>query len=857
MEELLKWLQENAFAIETPALDGKIHRFDRDGKKNAWFWGVQLHATKSGQPYIIAKVGDWKTDEEFDFRSNVAFNREDKKIIASRIKEAQEKAEAAKSALHADAAEIAGAIFAGARYTELTDYCKKKQIAELYGARVTNQAAIDHQTGRKSRPGAASERVLVVPMRDSNGKLWGLQQIHDSGSKYFITGQRKQGCFHVIPEDADLNAADTLYICEGFATAASVYQATQGTVIVAFDAGNLLSVCEALRKDHQDKPIILAGDDDVWSRKQDGTPYNAGREKGVEAATAVLGRAVFPKFRTDDNRPTDWNDLLVREGIDEVKKQLLEVKAQRHYVRCLGHREGTYFYTSSDNKEIVSISMHSQEALTDLMPLAYWETLYPGRRGADWAKAADELKRRCRERGIFWPENVRGLGVWDDNGRTVVHLGDRLHADGKEIGIHDLHSQYIYSLGPRARSIHPRPLTLAECDPIHRLLNLLAFERPEQKLFLAGWIMAARLSGLLDWRPHLWITGESGSGKSTVLQRFVHPMLGDLRKRFTGGSTEPGMRQAIKANAVPVIFDEFEPDSPEAVARVKTCIEFIRQASTDSGDIVKGSTGGEAMQYKARFCAGVSAIRTLLNTQADRTRFTLVELQRVHHDTKQWESVKAALEAFTPEYADRYFARLLAMLPVIQENMNAFGTVLAQKHSQRLGQQYAPLLAGWASITADTKLPPGEIEEIVDQIDLEQEGAASGETDQQDCLQHLLQKKITVTVREQTREEVTVLRAIQGARVNPRYNEELGLFGIRLIQSGAVNGFEAVFIASRNPQLSGLFRDSGWSSGWAGSLGRLPGSRRNHVAKLDGQTVKGTLVPLRVVLGDDQEPLGL
>jgi putative DNA primase/helicase len=850
MDELLKWLKENNFNIDVPDCDGKIHRFDRDGKKNAWFWGVRLHATKSGQEYIIAKVGDWKTDEEFDFKTNTALTREDKKIIQTNVKEAQEKAARAKEALHADASEIATAIMAGARGTGPTEYMRVKNIPELFGARVTKQSAIDHRTGRKSGWGG-NDDVLVVPMRDTNGRLWGVQQItwrpdKNKSDKYFITGQRKQGCYLSIPEDADLLSTEPVYLCEGFATGVSLHKATHQVVIVAFDAGNLLSVAQAIRAEAPDKPIIICGDDDVWGRRPDGSPYNAGREKGTEAATAVLGRVVFPRFRSEEGKPTDWNDLELREGLEEVKRQILEVKPERHYVRCLGHREGSYFYTSSDNKEIVGMRAHGPSELMNLMPLAYWETLYPSKRGIDWQRAADELMRKCRERGIFWPDNIRGAGVWEDNGRIVVHLGDRLYVDGTEIGIHDLHSQYIYALGPSCRSVHKSPLSLAECAPIHELMSLVSFERSEQRFFLAGWIMAARLSGMLRWRPQMWITGESGSGKSTLLQQFVFPMLGDQRKQFAGGTTEAGMRQAIKADAVPVVFDEFEPDSPEAVQRVKSCLEFIRQASTDSGHIVKGSTGGESMQFKARFCAAVSAIRTLLNTQADRTRFTLVELKMVHHATDKWDQVQRALAAFTPEYADRYFARLLHMLPVIQKNMAAFSKAFAAHHNQRLGQQYGPLLAGWAAIIADTELSPEEVEDLVDQVDLNQEGAASGETDQRDCLQHLLQRQVSISVKDGYREEITVARLIEEARFHENFARELARFGMRVVVSKGPVG-EGVFISNRNPQLSQLFRDSSWASGWTGSLGRLPGARRNHVACFDKHSVRGLLVPLKEI----------
>lgn len=856
MDELLKWLAENGFQIDVPPMDGKIYRFDRDGKKNAWFWGVHLHATKSGVPYVIAKVGDWKTDEEFEFRTNAVFSREDKKIILARIAEAQEKSTKAKEALHVDSAELTANILAGARESGPTEYMTRKKIPELYGARVGKRGAIDASLGRTTRF-LGNEDVLLIPMRDVNGKLWGAQQISSRGDKFFIPGQKVQGCFHVIPDDADpLSPDEPAYLCEGYATGSTLHQATGGTVVVAFNAGNLPAVAKALRLEAPDKPLIVCGDDDVWGRRPDGTPYNAGRENAKQAEVETLARAVFPRFRTQDGRPTDWNDLHEREGIEEVRKQLLEVKAERHYVRCLGHRDGTYFYTSSGNKEIVAITMHSQESLTDLMPLAYWQAVYPGKKGIDFARAADELKTRARERGIFFAENVRGIGVWHDNGRTVVHLGDRLCVDGKEIGIHDLHSQFIYRLGPSCRSVHPRPLTLEECDPMHRLLGLIQFERPEQAYFLGGWLMAARLSGLLAWRPQIWITGESGSGKSTLLQQFVFPMLGDQHKRFTGGTTEAGMRQAIRADAVPVMFDEFEPDSPEAVARVKSCIEFIRQASTDSGHVVKGSAGGESAQYKARFCAAVSAIRTLLNSQADRTRFTLVELRRVHEDPAQWESVKAALEAFTPEYADRYLARLLAMLPTIRQNMLSFEMAFARRHSQRLGQQYGPLMAGWAAIISDQVLPPKAVEDLVDQVDLGQEGAASGETDQQDCLQHLMQREVSLVIKDGTTDRITVARAIAGARANTKYNDELERYGIRLVRPHGMS--ECLFIAARNPQLSALFRESGWSGGWVGSLSRLPGAKRNHSGRIGGQVIKGVLVPLSAIFtADVQEPLGL
>jgi len=848
LEELLRWLAENNFGLELPPLDGKIYRFDRDGKKNAWFWGVQLFTQKSGAAYIIAKVGDWKTDEEFEFKTNMAFSRDDKKAIGQRIKEAQEKAEKAKEGLQIDAAEVAVQILSQARYPDPTEYMTRKMIPELYGARVTKRRLIDAATGRGSNR-AFDEECLVVPMRDANGRLWGAQQIYSSG-KYFLTGQRIDACFHSIPEDADLRSGEPIYVVEGFATGATVHQATGEPVVIAFNAGNLPKVVAAIRAESPDRAIIICADDDVRGRRPDGTPYNAGRTKAEEAAKASMAKCVFPKFRTEENNPTDWNDLHIREGLDEVKKQLREVKAERHYIMCLGHADGSYYYTSSSNKEISAVRIHSQDQLTNLMPLAYWEALYMGKRGVDWSRAADDLKQRCRNRGNFRNDHVRGMGVWDDAGRVVVHLGDRLSVDGVEMGIHDLHSQFLYSLEKTCRPIHPKPLTLEECKPIHDFLNLAAFERPEQRMFLAGWIMSARLSGLLDWRPQIWITGESGSGKSTVLAQFVLPMLGDQRLRLTGGTTEAGMRQVIRANAVPVMFDEFEPDSPEAMARVKSCLEYIRQASTDSGYIVKGSAGGSAMQYRARFCAAVSAIRTMLNNQADRTRFTLIELQRAQHTPAQWEAMKIALRAFTPEYADRYFARLLKMIPAIRANQSRFEKAFADKHSQRLGQQYGPLLAGYGAICADGELNPTEIRDYVESINLDEEGAASGESDQAACLAFLNQGRISVVDGRGNRSDQAIAAVIlEATGHNMHMNEQLYAYGMRVFTPRGNAAEPMLFVAAVHSQLSKLFRDSPWGANWAGSLARLPGTKKNATQRLSGGVVaKGVAIPIRLFM---------
>lgn len=128
--------------------------------------------------------------------------------------------------------------------------------------------------------------TVMVPMRDIDGRLWGFQAIFPGGSKKFFKHARKQGTFHLI---GSLAGAERLLIAEGYATAASLHQATGWPVAVAWDAGNLLPVATAFLGKHR-LPITICGDDDA------ATPGNPGRAKAEAAAAAVGGVAVFPVF---------------------------------------------------------------------------------------------------------------------------------------------------------------------------------------------------------------------------------------------------------------------------------------------------------------------------------------------------------------------------------------------------------------------------------------------------------------------------------------------------------------------------------------------------------------------------------
>jgi putative DNA primase/helicase len=178
-----------------------------------------------------------------------------------------------------------------------------------------------------------ADGTALAPLYDEGGKLWNIQtlapsKIEGQPEKLFLKGGRKSGLFFWLSEPLALTKSAqsaAVFIAEGFATAASVHEATGMPTACAFDAGNLVHVAKALRKLHTSTRIVMAGDDDHDT--QASTGRNAGREKAQAAAQAVKGLAVFPGGLQAGE--SDWNDLHARLGLDAVREQLMQALEAR------------------------------------------------------------------------------------------------------------------------------------------------------------------------------------------------------------------------------------------------------------------------------------------------------------------------------------------------------------------------------------------------------------------------------------------------------------------------------------------------------------------------------------------------
>lgn len=221
--------------------------------------------------------------------------------LARERAERQQAEQARQQAAHDQAASEAAALWAQASEEPPGDniYSSRKGVKN-YGLRF------------------AADNTSLVPMRDETGVLWNLQSIAPTKpadgrpDKLFLRRGRKSGLFHWCGKPA---GAKVLLVCEGYGTAASVFEATNRPTAVAFDAGNLGKVARTLRKAYPAALIVICGDHDIATEARTGK--NPGRLGAESAARSVGGIAVFPENLPADL--SDFNDQQQTHGLASVK----------------------------------------------------------------------------------------------------------------------------------------------------------------------------------------------------------------------------------------------------------------------------------------------------------------------------------------------------------------------------------------------------------------------------------------------------------------------------------------------------------------------------------------------------------
>ncbi len=224
--------------------------------------------------------GGWKPDQQTQERMSRPTPASNPERVEATAKEA-----ALKLVKQEQTAVQAAELWAAGTPDMITPYLVRKGVGS-YGLR------------------AMPNGVLLVPLVDEEGKLWNLQRIltqrpdNADTDRFYLKDGRKSGLFHLIGEIAE---DQPILFSEGYATGASLHEASGYPVVVAFDSGNLVRVAKLFRDFYPSKPMVVCGDDDVQNI------HNTGRAKAIEAGAAIDATVVFPA--AEGFKGKDFNDL--------------------------------------------------------------------------------------------------------------------------------------------------------------------------------------------------------------------------------------------------------------------------------------------------------------------------------------------------------------------------------------------------------------------------------------------------------------------------------------------------------------------------------------------------------------------
>jgi putative DNA primase/helicase len=551
---------------------------------------------------------------------------------------------------------------------------------------------------------------------------------------------------------------------------------------------------------------------------------------------------------------------LLVEPEPEPEPKLPDLDANDHFT-CLGFDGDAYYYRPHNTGQVVRLTRaaHTSTNLASLAGLNYWRQLCPNERGGiDWTQAAATLFAISAERGVYNPDRIRGRGAWWDNKRTILHLGDQLLVDGKRHPVlKPFDSSYLYHRMPELDGPgQESPLTDAEALILCEIAERFHWEVPASGMLLAGWVTLAPICGALPWRPHVWLTAAAGSGKSAILDRFVAPLLADMGLIVAGNTTEAGLRQTLRCDALPVVFDEAESNERADQVRMQNILSLARVASSEShATLIKGSPGGDVTRFNIRSMFLMSSIATALKQGADRSRFAQLTLRSPNElpkdeRTKHWDLLDRDLDKhISSDIARRLIARTVNLIPTIRASVRVFTRVAAERFdSQRLGDQYGTLLAGAWSLMSSQVATDDEARALIDQNNWEPYSQTTEVPDEQRCLQRILQYQVRVETDEKTLtrtlgELVEIAAHHRSDRdVETRQAKDtLERYGLRVETDD-----QTLFVSNTAEAVATILRDTQWSHSWGTLLSRLKGASKAGPTRFRGCGAVSRAVALQI-----------
>lgn len=534
-------------------------------------------------------------------------------------------------------------------------------------------------------------------------------------------------------------------------------------------------------------------------------------------------------------------------------------------VTALGTKKGTYYYIDALGQfRELKDKEHARTILLGLLgPNIEFATTMYAKLSADgfptgWKpdEFGKDLMAECALKGVWEPfERVRGAGVWlDDDGEIVIHSGDTIIENG-EARDPGVSGAYVYPSEPPRQKPWEGDVKADDFKDLYGLLKTWSWRRPDiDPMLLLGWIGAAFVGGALKWRPLMWLTGDRGTGKST-LQEVLNCLFNNSILSVSD-PTPAAIFQKIGFSSLPVALDEMEPEADNK--KVQNIIKLARQACS-GGVILRGSAEGNASEFKARNCYLFSSILVPALLPQDRSRMAILELDAITGTPPKINRKSLA------EIGRKILKRMIDKRDDFRENFEKIRIGFNKIGFDSRGcDQFGTIIAAAQVLLYDDPMTNDDVVEISELMrDVIEGEQFDNDANHVQCRNHLL-TSILDTFKDGRKRSIGDWIAQASERENTNGHEDpdnahktLAAVGLKVEKEfdKETNSMKLyLLVATKNQGLEKIFDKTQWAGGvWTQAFRRFPGSIAHNTRRFGGVPSKCTAIPIDEILGKEGE----
>ena len=581
-------------------------------------------------------------------------------------------------------------------------------------------------------------------------------------------------------------------------------------------------------------------------RDQDGTGNTGNKEGGIDDAgkenrrSDSEGRGAIEESgegtiegnaSEPDGAPDNGNGERCQSADNSVEgTDPLNIPPEKIPFRFLGFDNGAYYVMPKNQNIPLSISRGEKsigDKLFEIGTRDWWEACFHkqcfDKNGEpyevfDKAGAIEWFRMQEVKRGMYDDEKILGLGAHVDGDKIMVNTGRAVVSpDGIVSRYENYSGNNVYCRSKSEIVISADPWT--EDDGAFFVDQIRTFNFNSEAAYFAipGFCAIAPFASCLFRRPHIFITGARGLGKTYLLHDIIIPIIGNqtiYADAGKGGITEAGLRQTAGADCRPMVIDEFEANKKSDLAMVDNILALARTAYGGEKTI-KGSSSQKAISFATKMMFCFAAVNVNISDAATRSRFAICRIGGKSHG-----------KAKRIKNPDGLRARMFRRLQTIRDEIDTCHDLLMLEQENggcgfefREADTFAPLFTGFWAIVSDapfgdtTREKDADLLERIKKAALTIRGNEESEIDEERVLTRIFQEKVRLPsgAEKTIAQMLTELDNLQ----KPLYADDAQLYGLRRMkgtEAQGCSGLEVLAVSTKNDMIAKMLENTPFSN---------------------------------------------